>query len=126
MDDLRFDALTRSLTIGRSRRGMLRVLAAATLGALISARTARDAAAACREAGQRCNAAHGCCSGSRCRDGSCRCKESQNFFAYDGPGTRCVNIGTNEKHCGGCGTEGSQCDPDKDEICLNGGCVFPC
>ena len=52
MDDVGFDALARSLTAGRSRRGMLRVVAAAALGTLFSIRTAREAAAACREAGQ--------------------------------------------------------------------------
>ncbi len=123
MDHQRFDDLTRSLAHGASRRGVLRLLAGSALGGVLGLLGLEEAAAACRLAGQRCDATHRCCAGAKCAsNGRCKCKVSQNFFACDGPGTRCVDVGTSETHCGGCGNPSC----GSDEICLNGGCVNTC
>lgn len=122
MDSTRFDRWTRSLAASPpSRRTLLRTLAGAALGGALGLVGLREAAAACRLVQQTCDAGRHCCPGARCTHGRCRCKESQNFFACNGPGTRCVNIATSETHCGGCDRP---CEGN--EICLNGGCVNAC
>ena len=123
MDGHRFDHLARAVVGASSRRAVVRLLAGGALGGLLSAGDRRAVAAACRLAGQRCNETHRCCAGARCAaNGRCTCKVGQNFFACDGPGTRCVNIATSEKHCGGCGNP--PCG--EGEICRTGGCVAMC
>jgi hypothetical protein len=65
MDDRRFDLLARGLGY-RSRRGMLRVLAAALTALLWLGPRARRVAAVCLEPGARCRKSSQCCSG-HCR-----------------------------------------------------------
>ncbi len=122
MDHQRFDELTRSLATGASRRTTLKLLAGSALGGVLGLLGLEEAAAACRLAGQRCDAAHSCCKGGKCAaDGHCKCKQSAGFFACDGPGTRCVNINTSENHCGACGNACGE-----NEICLDGDCTPMC
>ncbi len=123
MDHQRFDELTRSLATSTSRRTALKLLAGSALGGVLGLLGLEEAAAACRLAGQRCDVAHRCCAGAKCAsNGRCKCKVSQNVFACDVAGTRCVNVATSETHCGGCGNPSC----GSDEIGLNGGCVNTC
>ncbi len=52
MDGQRFDQITRALTNVRSRRGILKTLAAATLGGLVGARRTEIVSAVTCEPGQ--------------------------------------------------------------------------
>lgn len=78
MDKERFDAITRGLTCGSSRRAALRSLAggfAAVVG--LSRLTADDAEASatikgCRPPGQRCDKDKSCCT-NHCRGNACAC-----------------------------------------------------
>ncbi|MDQ3781002.1 MAG: hypothetical protein M3354_10740 [Chloroflexota bacterium] len=122
MDSKQFDRWTRALAASPpSRRDLLKTLSGGVLGGLLGLAGLREVVAACRLAGQRCSAASRCCAGSRCRGGRCKCKESDRFFACNGPGTRCVNTRTNEAHCGACGRSCGE-----HEICLLGGCIDHC
>jgi hypothetical protein len=68
MDGTRFDTLTRSLTRGSSRRGVLRLLTGGALGGLLAGSGAAPAPAShfgCRHVGEPCTRARQCCS-SQC------------------------------------------------------------
>jgi hypothetical protein len=70
MDGHRFDDLARSLAGGLNRRRFLTGLAT---GAVAAALGRGGAAAACATYGQPCTPASGCCNGSTCQGGVCRC-----------------------------------------------------
>ncbi|MDQ3779874.1 MAG: hypothetical protein M3354_04905 [Chloroflexota bacterium] len=64
MDDSRFDNLVKALTSeSRSRRGVLRGLAAGLLGIGLSTLGSGARAAACKQNGRRCRNGNQCCSG---------------------------------------------------------------
>ena len=121
MDGPRFDAWTRTLARGRSRRGALRVLAGGGLGALLAHRaasrgTAQEAQAVCGLVGEPCRVNGECCHGNACRDGTCQCARV-NYTNCNG---RCRDLRTNENHCGACNTP---CEAG--QTCCRGRCVDP-
>jgi len=105
MDDRRFDALTRTLGTGFSRRQMLSAIGAAVVGALGS--TGLATAASCRKADTVCRKAGDCCSGH------CSEKDSKGrSYCVCPPGTEickrdCVDpaiaYASDAKNCGSCG-----------------------
>lgn len=67
MDTDRFDALARSLTTGRSRRGAVRLLAAGTLSGAAALLRGQDTTARCRSS-RRCGLQNCCPKGQICGD----------------------------------------------------------
>jgi hypothetical protein len=91
MDDRRFDSLTKVLGAGHTRRGLPRLLGGLSLGGLLSARTAQDAAARGRKGGALCTRNRQCktrqCVGPV---GNKRCTCSPKFPACQQPENRCA------------------------------------
>ncbi len=54
MDDRRFDALTKTLGAGHTRRGLTRLLGAVSLGGVLSASAVQEIAAAPLNGGSAC------------------------------------------------------------------------
>jgi hypothetical protein len=116
MDGSRFDRLTRSFVVARSRRSLVRVLAGAVAGLV----GYQEAAARCKRDGAQCGFNSECCS-SRCE-------------SWDGQsGNRCPKYQT--CYCRGNGDWGTQCDEAIDcerqyetEVwqCERGWCTFKC
>jgi hypothetical protein len=114
MDGRIFDDLARSLAERRSRRSVLKGLAAAATGALLDVVRREDAGArACRDAGETCTGDAQCCTGicgpkdSRGRR-QCACPANLLECRRD-----CIDPATDEKNCGGCGIScprGSTCE----------------
>ena len=99
MDATHFDAMTRALVAPRSRRRVLVAAVGAALGGLLGAAGLKEAAAACREVGEKCAADGDCCAGARCNGkGRCVCKAGRTNC--DG---RCRDLVTDEQNCGACG-----------------------
>ena len=71
MDGGRFDALTRSMTLTRPRRSVLRALAAGALGALVGPLAPASAADECGRDGDLCRRSGQCCGRLRCAGGKC-------------------------------------------------------
>ena len=71
MDGGRFDALTRSMTLTRPRRSVLRALAGGALGALLAPLAPASAADECGRDGDRCRRSGQCCGRLRCAGGKC-------------------------------------------------------
>jgi hypothetical protein len=117
MDDARFDALTRALA-GTTRRGVTRLLAAATLGVL-----SREAAGAkhtgCRHHGKPCKRDKQCCSG--------RCSRRRHRCTCPGETTKCGKTAccrtADQTCCGGTcapgllNPEGGSCPGDPSTCC---------
>lgn len=114
MDDDRFDALTRAVGGGASRRAALRALIAATVGgtAALPAWLGPRSAAACAKIGARCGRGDRCCGDARCRGGRCRCAGGEVAC-----GSRCANLLTDRANCGTCG---HACAGGR---CLHGACT---
>ena len=97
MDGERFDAITRRLAAGASRRGALRLLAGGALGGLLARLGPQEAAAThagCRHNGASCARAGQCCSG-RCDSGTCRpCTKAGQCPQPANPCQRAVCTGT--------------------------------
>jgi hypothetical protein len=102
MDGSRFDAWTRVLTRGISRRGTLKTLAGVTLAGVVSRTAALEADAStgtpCADVGDPCTPGQ-CCAGLACRAG----------FGHGG-----------QQVCGGCLKEGAYCVPGE---CCSGSCT---
>lgn len=136
MDGTRFDAFTKELSRGYSRRLLLRALVggvAATLG-----RRAAEAAS-CTRAGRACGPGKpGCCNDLTCLNGECartctpRCTGKN--CGDDGCGGTCGNCAAGQGCCRGkctdlttrrdCGACGHRCPPR--EICVAGTCQSEC
>jgi hypothetical protein len=135
-----FDELTRGLASGTLSRGKaLRLMGAALVGgALASVPGTALADDDCRGFGRRCRRDSQCCSRNCVRRGDdkvCGCPEGKTRCK-----DRCVDLQTNERHCGSCsnscaegsecvsgectpacGSNGSDCSGDPD--CCSGNCV---
>ncbi len=98
MDTRAFDAFTRNLSLGLSRRGMLAPL----IGSIAThvAGAARGADAACKKVGRKCQKNKDCCSGARCKKDKCKCKSGRQDCDGDGV---CENLNTDRNNCGTCG-----------------------
>jgi hypothetical protein len=139
MDGNRFDSLTRALGAGRSRRGVLKGLGAAALGAAGLSRLGEAEAAACRKPSTRCGkgktaictnlgsdvtncgaCGHVCSAVDACTEGICGCT----------PATTCAggqNCSTASDGCGGtisCGT--CTAPANASATCTSGTCGFTC
>jgi len=68
MDGQRFDALTRSLVDGTTRRRVLRTVGGTLIGGIVAAIGSREvvAKATCRADGNRCSRGDQCCGGGCC------------------------------------------------------------
>lgn len=77
MDGVQFDAITKTLAMRRSRRTTLRGIAAAALAAGVGLLGREEAAAGCKNLGQKCKKKNGkkkkCCSGAKCKGKKCKC-----------------------------------------------------
>lgn len=104
MDQIRFDALARSLAAPTTRRRAVGLALAGFLGIATSAR--EDAALVCRAAGKRCHPRQTCCLGTACVDGWCRPQEACGA-AVCAAGSYCCNAS-----CGICAPLGEGCTQD--------------
>jgi hypothetical protein len=127
MDDQRFDALTRALAAGRSRRGALKLLGASLAAAVGAGRSlARVEAAGDGAAG------HACASGDDCYSGVCRPAPFNSCAGVLVGGScrawnDCAGAGLEggDTSCQGgvcCGIGGYDCS-DSSECCANYTCV---
>src|SRR4026208_2081775 len=100
MDEQRFDNLTRSLSRTVSRRGGMRLFAAAGASFLAIARGKRDAAAQ----GWFLGPGDPCFDSSQCRAADAPLVCADNGFTYDGPLNCCTYEGSRcgaDEHCCG-------------------------
>lgn len=132
MDPNHFDALTRSLSEARSRRGLLRTLAATALGGLGLAGLARGATAAPGSPDGNSAAAAFCHTlfGNTRAAGQCTsqaahgqglysaCKGDPNNYCDEA----CTNIQTDTSNCGSCDNVCSGGDACNTPVCVNGTC----
>src|SRR5215203_3363282 len=121
MNQERLDQLAKGLATGAvSRRKALRWMGGALLGAALASVPGVAWANDCRRLGRECRRDSQCCSKNCIRRGDdkvCGCPEGKSRC-----GLRCVNLKTNEDHCGECFNrcdEGQEC---VDSVCA-GGCV---
>lgn len=138
MDGDRFDALARAVGGGRSRRGLLKALGAAALGAAGLNREAE--AASCTKAGQACGSTKpACCKGTTCANGYCLAVCTPNCDGKtcgpNGCGGSCGACSSGQSCCGdgtcadltttsNCGACGHACKAGQG--CVNGKCVKGC
>jgi hypothetical protein len=116
-----FDELARGLASGSITRGKaLRLAGGALLGAaLASLPGAALADDDCRRIGRRCRRDSQCCSGNCVRRGDdkvCGCPEGQRRC-----NDRCVNLKTDERHCGSCSNRCAEGVACVDGVCQGGG-----
>jgi hypothetical protein len=72
MDDQRFDAITRGLARGRSRRDVLKLFAGSAAGGVLAMRALDETSAQCAGDGALCGGMYGdCCSGFVCSSSYC-------------------------------------------------------
>jgi hypothetical protein len=139
MDERTIDALARALAAGMPRRRIIGGIATGLTAALLGRRP-EEVAAACANVGQQCDADEECCTGARCKDDVCVCKNN-----WTDCGDRCRKLASDENNCGACGVAcrfGEECcdgdcldvqsDPANcgacgvrcasDEICCRGRC----
>jgi hypothetical protein len=115
------DELAKGLATGTLSRGKaIRWMGGALLGAALASLPGMAWADDCRRLGRECRRDSQCCSKNCVRWGDhkvCGCSEGKTRCKY-----RCVNLQTNERHCGRCGNrcaEGQEC---VDSVCQGGGC----
>ena len=129
MDGNRFDSLTRALGSGRSRRGMLKGLGAAALGAVGLSRIGAAGAAGggnsdcahfCAAAFPPGAARGQCVSDAAHGTGACaQCGGDINRFC-DGA---CVDLASNPANCGECGKTCDDHNTCTADACVDGQCV---
>jgi hypothetical protein len=114
-----FDELAKGLATGTLSRGKaIRWMGGALLGAALASVPGLAWANDCRRLGRECRRDAQCCSRNCVRRGDdkvCACPEGKRRC-----NDRCVNLKTNERHCGSCSNpcaEGAEC--------VNGICLCP-
>jgi hypothetical protein len=111
-----FDDLAKGLATGTLSRGKaIRWMGGALLGAALASLPGVAWATDCRRLGRECRRDSQCCSRNCIRRGDdkvCGCPEGKSRC-----NDRCVNLKTNENHCGRCG---NRCDDG--EQCVRGEC----
>jgi hypothetical protein len=122
MDAHRFDALTRLLGAGGSRRQAMAALVTSAAAIVFPRAGGNEADAACKGYRSRCKKKSSCCSGVglRCRRKRCHCKKGWKRCQADVAG--CTPVQTDPNHCGACG---HQCPPET-PCCINGSCQELC
>jgi len=113
MDEVRFDAIARSLATGLPRRRLLAGITAGLLSSPLGNRPRAAGAGACKKPGRPCDKNQDCCDGADCKGGECKCKADRDECA----GT-CFKLDTDEERCGSCN---NACRAA--ETCCAGGCV---
>jgi hypothetical protein len=117
-----FDELARGLASGTLSRGRaLRLLGGVLVGSALASVVPGAAWADddCRGFGRRCRRDRQCCSGNCIRRGDekvCGCPEDKTRC-----GLRCINLQTDERHCGSCSNrcaDGAEC---VDGVCQDAG-----
>jgi Stigma-specific protein, Stig1 len=117
------DELAKGLATGTLSRGKaLRLVGGALLGAAFAS-VPRVALADddCRRLGRECRRDSQCCSRNCIRRGDdkvCACPEGRTRCKDD----RCVNLNTNERHCGECFNRCAEGEECLDGMCQGGGC----
>jgi hypothetical protein len=118
--ELSLDELAKGLATGTLSRGKaIRWMGGALLGAALASFPGVAWANDCRRLGRECRRDSQCCSRNCVRRGDdkvCGCPEGKTRCKY-----RCVNLQTNERHCGSCG---NRCD--EGEQCVRGECTPTC
>ena len=116
-----FDELAKGLATGTLSRGKaIRLVGGALLGAALASFPGVAWADDCRRLGRGCRRDSQCCSKNCVRRGDdkvCGCPEGKSRC-----GLRCVNLQTNENHCGECF---NRCDEGQECVrgeCQGGGC----
>jgi Stigma-specific protein, Stig1 len=122
--ELSLDELAKGLASGTLSRGKaIRWMGGALLGAALASVPGMAWANDCRRLGRGCRRDSQCCSKNCVRLGDhkvCGCPEGKTRC-----GVRCVNLQTNERHCGECFNrcvEGEQC---VEGMCQGGGGICP-
>jgi hypothetical protein len=115
--ELSLDELAKGLASGTLSRGKaIRWMGGALLGAALASLPGVAWADDCRRLGRECRRDSQCCSKNCIRRGDdkvCACPEGQSRC-----NDRCVNLKTNEGHCGSCS---ERCGSN--QTCCNGNCV---
>ena len=93
MEASRFDALTRSFSVTRSRRSIARLLGGLAVGGGIGNRTVQQAFAALRNGGTPCTKNSQCTTGRCLKSGTCSC--SSKFLTCKQPGNPCQQASCN-------------------------------
>jgi hypothetical protein len=114
--ELSLDELAKGLATGTLSRGKaIRWMGGALLGAALASVPGVALADDCRRLGRECRRDSQCCSGNCVRRGDdkvCACPEGRTRC-----NDRCVNLQTNERHCGRCF---NRCAEGQE--CVGGGC----
>ena len=128
MDHQRFDAITRAMAGGTSRRRVLKGLAGGALGGLVSLIGIGGAEARrCRPIGRNCRAHADCCTDHCNNDGNLyQCTCPPGLGDCDGDGA-CETDVTTVTNCGACGNDCTANQPANTvAACTNGACDYAC
>jgi hypothetical protein len=128
MDHQRFDAITRAMAGGTSRRRVLKGLAGGALGGLVALVGMGDAEARrCRPIGRNCRAHADCCTDHCNNDGDLyQCTCPPGLGDCDGDGA-CETDVTTVTNCGACGNDCSAGQPANTiAACTLGQCSYAC
>jgi hypothetical protein len=131
MDDARFDTLAKTLSAGRTRRSLARLVAGLGLGAAVASADSEEAAAALLNGGFPCTSGSQCKTGKCLSNGTCSCSRANPTCRA--PRNRCKKatcefstgrcITTNRARGATCQGDGNPCTRD---ICDgNGNCIHP-
>ncbi|MFM9107554.1 MAG: EB domain-containing protein [Chloroflexota bacterium] len=113
MDGTRFDRMVKLMAHGSSRRNAIRALGTAAAGLAVT-RPGADAEEVTPEVnlGGPCQRDRDCSNDGKCRKGRCTCAEGHRRCKG-----RCLDLGSNNQHCGRCGR-----GCGKNETCIQGRC----
>jgi hypothetical protein len=120
------DELAKGLATGTVSRGKaIRWMGGALLGAALASLPGVAWADGCRGLGRACRRDSQCCSSNcigRGDDKVCGCRAGQTLCKKPRGEGRCVNLKTNERHCGAeCGSSPPACPPEQDNCCT---CIY--
>lgn len=113
MDGFRFDALTRWLASGITRRRIAASGPLAALGLFVAEH--QPTSAACKKVGKKCKNNRDCCAGAKCKNKrKCQCKSG-----FSKCNKRCYDLSRDASHCGACETTCASGDC-RDGVCACG------
>ncbi len=130
MDHQRFDAITRAMAGGASRRGVLKGLAGGALGGLVSLVGIGDTEARrCRAIGRNCRAHADCCTDHCNNDNNLyQCSCPPGLGDCNGDGLCETNTLVDVANCGACGHSCAANQPARTNVagCAAGACTYTC